>query len=456
MPPINLQTFDNNHQFVAWFRHASPYIHTHRGKTFVLSFEGAAVSSHNFRHLMHDIALLHSLGIRLVLVHGTRQRIERNLQERDIKQQYAEGMRITDGESLEQVKAACGQITSDIRALLSMGLSHSPQSYANIRVVGSNFVTAKPLGVRDGVDFMHTGVVRRVDKAGIIEQLDNQCVVLVSPLGYSPTGEIFNLSVEDVATSVAIALQAHKWLCLTEVNEPMSEDGYLTLQEAQALVETRQDAESFRQLRNAIRACENGVERVHLIKRNIDGGLLLELFSRDGVGTMVSRDPFENLRQASIDDIGGILSLITPLEQEGILVKRPRDKLEAEIHRFIVQERDGAIVACAALYPYTEDRAAELACLVVSPHYKGQRRGDALLAFMEQEALQVGINRLFVLTTHTAQWFQERGFVPADLDTLPVDRRRLYNHQRQSKVFFKPLEFKDKASLNGNQTLAAF
>ncbi len=440
MNPSNLQLSDYKHQFVAWFRHASPYIHAHRGKTFVLSFEGAAVSSTNFRHLIHDIALLHSLGIRLVLVHGTRQRIERNLQERDIKQQYAEGMRITDSDALEQVKAACGQITSDIRALLSMGLTNSPQIYTNIRLISGNFVTARPLGVRAGVDFMHTGMVRRVDKGGIAEQLDNGCVVLVSPLGYSPTGEMFNLSVEDVATSVAIALQADKWVCLTEVSEPMSENGYLTLQEAQALVKTRQDADSFRQLRNAIRACDNGVERVHLVKRSIDGALLLELFSRDGVGTMVSRDPFENLRQATIDDVGGIINLISPLEQEGVLVKRPRDKLEAEIHHFVVQERDGAIVACAALYPYLEDHTAELACVVVSPHYKGQQRGDALLAFMEHEAAQVGIQQLFVLTTHTAQWFQERGFALADINSLPVDRRTLYNHQRQSKVFSKSLK----------------
>jgi len=439
MNSFNPQSPDYNTQFVAWFRHASPYIHAHRGKTFVLSFEGVAVSSESFRHLIHDIALLHSLGIHLVLVHGTRQRIERNLQERDIKQQYAEGMRITDSYALEQVKAACGQITSDIRALMSMGLTNSPQIYANIRLVGGNFVTARPLGVRDGVDFMHTGMVRRVDKSGIEEQLENGCTVLVSPLGYSPTGEIFNLSVEDVATSVAIALQADKWVCLTEVSEAMSENGYLTLHEARQLVGTRHDVESFRQLRNAIRACDNGVERVHLVKRSIDGGLLLELFSRDGVGTMVSRDPFENMRKATIDDVGGIISLISPLEQEGTLVKRPRDKLEAEIQRFVVQERDGAIVACAALYPYPEDHTAELACVAVSPHYKGQQRGDALLAFMEHEALQIGIKQLFVLTTHTAQWFQERGFALANLDSLPVDRRKLYNHQRQSKVFAKSL-----------------
>ncbi|MEY3218865.1 MAG: hypothetical protein RIT27_222 [Pseudomonadota bacterium] len=427
-------------QFVAWFRHASPYIHAHRGKTFVVSFEGMAMDDNtHFRRLMHDIALLHSIGIRLVLVHGARLQIERNLQERGVPMQYAEGMRITDLVALQQVKAACGQMVADITAALSMGLSDSPHNHSPLRLIGGNFISARPLGVREGVDFQYTGEVRRVDYQAISQQLDNGFVVLISPLGYSPTGEVFNLSVEDVATSVAISLKAQKWVSLSETPITYHHNGYLTAQEAAHLLQENQDHTCFRQLRNIVRACQNGVERVHLIERNTDGGILLELFTREGIGTMVSKDPFENLRHATIDDVRGIIDLISPLEEQGILVKRSREKLETEIGQFVVQERDGAIVGCAALYPYPDEKMGELACLAIHQHYKGGQRGDALLAFVEHSARHKGLDKLFVLTTRTAHWFLERGFAPADLDILPMTKRQLYNYHRQSKVFIKPL-----------------
>jgi len=427
-------------QFVAWFRHASPYIHAHRGKTFVVSFEGSALDSASFQRLIHDIALLHSIGIRLVLVHGARLQIERNLQERGVPMQYAEGMRITDLAALQQVKAACGQMVSDITAALSMGLSDSPHNHSPLKLISGNFISARPLGVRDGVDFQYTGEVRRVDHQAISQQLDNGFVVLISPLGYSPTGEVFNLSVEDVATSVAISLKAQKWVSLSETPISYHHNGYLTAQEAAQLLQENQDPACFRQLRNIVRACQNGVERVHIIERSIDGGILLELFSREGVGTMISKDPFENLRHATINDVRGIIDLIAPLEEQGILVKRSREKLETEINQFVIQERDSAIVGCAALYPYPDEKMGELACLAVHQHYKGGQRGDALLGFVEHTALQMGLEKLFVLTTRTAHWFLERGFVHADIDALPMAKRQLYNYNRQSKVFIKPLQ----------------
>lgn len=434
-PPRNPQ----GEHFVAWFRHASPYIHAHRGKTFVISFEGSALDSTTFQRLVHDLALLHSLGIRLVLVHGARLQIERNLQERGVPMQYADGMRITDLPALQQAKAACGQMVVDITAALSMGLSDSPHTRSPLRVSSGNFISARPLGVRDGVDFQYTGEVRRVDHEAISHQLEHGFIVLISPLGYSPTGEVFNLSVEDVATSVAIALKAHKWVLLSESPISYLRQGYLTVQQAAQLLEENQDPLSVRQLKNIIRACEQGVERIHLLERQIDGGILIELFTREGIGTLVSKDPFEHLRRATLHDLRGIIELITPLEQQGILVKRSREKLETEIHHFVVQQRDGAIVGCAALYPYPEEKMGELACLAVHSLYKGQHRGDALLAFLERQALDLGLKTLFVLTTRTAHWFLERGFQPAPLDALPVTKRQLYNYHRQSKVFLKPL-----------------
>ncbi|MCP4701849.1 MAG: amino-acid N-acetyltransferase [Gammaproteobacteria bacterium] len=437
----------HHQQFVAWFRHASPYIHAHRGRTFVISFDGAAVESPGFPDLIHDIALLSSLGIRVVLVHGTRSKIVDNLQERGMTGRYADGLRITDAEALSSVKAACGQISANVQALLSMGLTNIPSqpSAAEVktRITSGSFITARPVGVRDGIDFCYTGEVRRVDSTAIIQQLNENCIVLISPLGYSPTGEIFNLAVEDVASAAAIALHAAKWICLSENPVLQDEQGrlvsQLTLPEAQDLLHSVRNEAARRQIRRAMNACQNHVERVHLVGRDIDGGLLLELFSREGVGTMISENPFENMRRAVINDVGGVLELIKPLENAGILVRRSREKLEMEIGYFALQERDGVIVACAGLYPYSQESMAELACVAVHPDYQSAGRGNALLAFMEREAEQTGISKLFVLTTRAAHWFQERGFIAAELDDLPITRRKLYNYQRQSKVFIKEL-----------------
>jgi amino-acid N-acetyltransferase len=440
---------DRDQAFVAWFRGASPYINAHRGRTFVVQFAGEAVADPRFPALVHDLALLGSLGVRLVLVHGIRPQIESRLAARGLPARFHRGLRVTDDDALTVAKEAAGAVRVEIEALLSMGLANSPMAGARIRVTSGNFVTARPVGVRDGVDHGHTGEVRRLDRAGVERELEAGAVVLVSPIGYSPTGEAFNLSNEEVATAVAVELRAAKLLLLSEAPIARTADGSpareLTVEEARAelaaLAAGGEDrlSERVRHLEAAVHACRNGVERVHLLDRHIDGGLLLELFTRDGVGTLVSADPYEHLRPATIDDVGGILELIQPLEAEGVLVRRPREKLEQEIDRFLVVERDGAVIACAALYPMPEAGFAELACLAVHPVYRGQRLGERLLRRAEQEARAAGARTLFVLTTRAIQWFQERGFAPASPDDLPVDRRATYNLQRNSRVLLKPL-----------------
>lgn len=430
-------------EFVEWFRSAAPYIHAHRGRTFVICFEGEAVQSPHFIDFIHDIALLNSLGIRLVLVHGTRPQIEQGLRYRGHTSQYIAGNRVTDEMALQCVKAACGEVQTEIERLLSMGLSNSLTSDFFIHTATGNFIIAQPIGVRDGIDYGYTGEVRRVDNLAIKNRLDEGCIVLISPLGYSPTGEAFNLLTADVAAEVAIALHATKWIGLMENGGIFSPSGefirQITVAEAQHWITSCSDWVVKKPLMNAIKACQRGVQRVHFLSRKIDGALLLELFTRDGIGTLISTDPFENIRKAHIEDIGGLLSLIEPLEESGILVKRSREKLEVEINQFTIQERDGMIIACAALYPFISEQMAELACLAVHPYYRGTNRGGTLLAFLEREARQLGIGQLFVLTTRTAHWFQERGFIAADLDLLPVSRQKLYNYQRKSRVFVKQL-----------------
>lgn len=432
--------------FVRWFRDSSPYIHAHRGRTFVVSFGGEAVADALFASLVHDFALLNSLGIQLALVHGIRPQVEQRLRARGGQMRYANGLRITDAQALECVKEAAGTVRVEIEALLSMGLANSPMAGARIRVASGNFVIAKPLGVRGGVDFGHTGEVRRIDTEGIRAKLDQGDVVLLSPVGYSPTGEVFNLSAEEVTTAVAIALAADKLLLLTEQDCFSPAEGrslqQLTTAEAAALISAQGGLteEVVPHLKAAITACDRGVERVHLLNRHIDGAILLELFTRDGVGTLVSSSPFEEIRPATIGDVGGILDLIKPLEESGTLVKRSRERLEMEIDDFTVIERDGMIVGCAALHPFSDDRMGELACLALHADYRGERRGERLLTHIESKARALGLHELFVLTTQTTHWFRERGFEPAPIGDLPMARQSLYNYQRNSKVLMKVLD----------------
>ena len=431
--------------FVHWFRQASPYINAHRGKTFVVLFGGEAVEADAFSSLIHDLALLHSLGIRLVLVHGARPQVEERLHEAGRRLRYINGLRLTDGDDLRYVKQAVGRVRIRIEARLSLGIANSPMHGARLRVASGNLITARPLGIRDGIDYGFTGEVRRIDDRAIRLWLEQDAIVLLSPLGYSPTGEIFNLSAEDVAIATAMALRADKVLMLSEGPElrdageqPIRE---LSPSDAERLLTTQPAlAEDHRRyLRHALRACQAGVRRVHLLNRRLDGALLLELFTRDGVGAMLTADIYEGLRPATIDDVGGMIELIRPLEEDGTLVRRSRERLEMEIDRFSLLERDGTIIGCAALYPFPAERLGELACVAVQPAYRNRGRADALLHCVERQARTQGLERLFVLTTRAAHWFRERGFEPAEVADLPVQKQALYNWRRRSKVFIKTL-----------------
>ena len=441
----NEKNYPRSRDYVDWFRQSSPYIRAHRGRTLVLTFGGEVLEEAGFSNLIHDIALLNSLGIRLVLVHGARPQIEARLRDRGLKIRYHNGLRVTDDDALACVKEAAANVRLETEALLSSGGSALPIAGAKVRVVSGNFVTASPIGVRDGVDFGHTGEVRRIDIAGIERQLDDGAIVLLSPLGYSLTGEIFNLSAEQIAGAVAISLKADKLVCLIEgkgVAGPKGERlDQITLAEAEKLLRSRRKLpEDIRgHLQQTVQACRSGVRRAHLISRQVDGALLLELFSRDGIGTLITDETYEGIRAATIEDVGGILQLLEPLEQEGILARRSRELLEQEIEHFTVVERDGTVIASAALYPYAKDKVGELACLVVDPDYRNTGRADALLDSIQRRAKRLGLRRLFVLTTHTAQWFRERGFEKARISDLPIKRRELYNYQRNSRVYLKGL-----------------
>jgi amino-acid N-acetyltransferase len=435
---------NNQTQTVRWFRNAAPYIHQHRNKTFVVYFSGAAVASGGFDSLVHDLALLHSLGIRLVLVHGARPQIETRLALEKIEANYSQGLRITDSAALNAVIEAAGRLRVMIEGKLSLSLANTPMSGSKIRVCSGNYITARPLGVRDGVDFQHTGEVRKVDTQAIRQQLDNEQCVLFSPLGYSPTAEVFNLSGEEVAMRTAIALRADKLILLSDDNLSALPD-QLDLQKLDEWPKAILSAGLQTHLHYAQNAVEKGVARCHIIDRHIDGGLLLELFTRDGSGTLMSSGGYEGLRSAQINDVGGILELIAPLEEQGVLVRRSREQLELEITQFSVIERDGLIVACAALFPFPEEGMGELACLAVHPDYQGDGRGESILMLIEKKAKSMGLKSLFVLSTNTMHWFQERGYKSSEIKQLPIQRVALYNYQRQSRIFLKHFNGKEHA-----------
>ena len=431
--------------FVSWVRSAAPYIHAFRGRTFVVAFAGEVAAGPAAQALAHDINLLAALGIRLVLIHGARPQIDEEMARRGLTPRYHQGLRVTDADALECVKAAMGVTRLEIEALLSQGLPNTPMAGAYVRVTGGNFITAKPVGVVDGVDFQYTGAVRRVIAEEIRADLEQENVVLISPMGFSPSGEIFNLGMEEVAAQGAMALKAEKLVFLCDV--PGITDGRGRLQTAVTADEVEKLLGGRRKMSEdlglylpwAVKAVRGGVNRVHLISEALDGALLLEFFTREGVGSVITRDALARVRQATVEDVGAIIGVITPLEADGTLVPRGRERLEMEIERFSVLEVDDVIIGCAALYPFSNDRAGELACLAVMPEYRREGYGEALLHHVELRARKIKLQALFVLTTRTAHWFVERGFVEAAIDSLPRRRRELYNLQRRSKVFIKPL-----------------
>lgn len=412
----------------------------------MIGFAGELVQKGGLEALIQDVAMLHAMGMRIVLVHGSRPQVQEQLDLRKVTSRYGtgamSGYRITDPAALECAKEASGELRLDIEAAFSQGLPNTPMAGSRISVISGNFITARPVGVVDGVDFMHTGLVRKVDSESIQHSLANNKIVLMSPLGFSPTGQAFNIAYEDVATATAMAIKADKLIFLTEYNGITDKDGDLIKEFSLRQLEehinglTLADADLKVLLQNAIRAIKSGVSRVHLLPHDRDGALLEELFTHDGISTMIAASDIEHLREANLDDVGGILQLIEPLEDEGILVARGRDVIERDITHFSVIEHDRVLFGCAALFTYPNG-LGELSCLAVDPEAQESGDGERLLKRIEARARAQGLKKLFVLTTRTEHWFLKRGFVRATVDDLPPERKELYNWERKSMVLMK-------------------
>ncbi|MFP6682168.1 MAG: amino-acid N-acetyltransferase [Gammaproteobacteria bacterium] len=424
----------------AAMREASPYIRTHRGETFVVYVGGEALSEWGFAGLVQDLILLRGLGVKLIVVHGARPQIDVKVANSGIEQEFVGDLRVTDSNTLACAKDAIAAVRIEFEARLSQSAVDIPRRGLAIAVSGGNFVTARPVGVVTGVDLHFTGEVRCIDLDAIQRRLDGGELVLISPLGFSPTGEVFNLNSLDLASAVACEIKASKLILMMDSPGITDSEGsvarQLTVGEARGFCASGPVPNRF--LACAIGACELGVERVHLIDRELEGVLIDELFTRDGVGTLVSDTPFDRIRLATIEDVGGILALIGPLERDGSLVKRSREKLEIEIECFSVLVREGVVVACGALYTLAND-LGEIACLAVHPDYRRDGFGNLVLGALEHRASTAGLQQVFALTTQATHWFLENGYVRIEISDLPVERRAMYNYQRNSIVLSKRL-----------------
>jgi len=420
---------------ISFFREAAPYIHLHRGKVFIIAFSGEVIEDESFTQLIQDIAILSTLGARIVLVYGARPQVDRQLQAIDHQIQVIDDMRVTDDLTLKLAKQAIGSLRIEIENQLSHALSTPPVINQSLGVLSGNFITAKPYGIHNGVDYQHTGTVRKINEDLIKQLLDAGNIVLLSSLGFSPTGEAFNLRYEDVASFTAKSLKADKLIFIHA--DTATPTANIEFQNIEHFIDTH--PKQKRLLTHIKKAMENGVERVHLISTETNAGLFLELYTRDGIGTMFNASLYENSRQARIEDVSGIIKLIEPLEAKGALIKRSREQLELEIDQFSIIERDGKIIGCAALYCLADTQMGELACLAVHPEYKGGERGDRLLTLITQQARKKNLNQLLVLTTQSIDWFKERGFLASDIDDLPEQKKSLYNFQRNSKILIKEI-----------------
>lgn len=462
--------------FGALFRQCAPYIAMHRGSIMVIHLGGHILQNRQtFDAMMDDISILHLLGVQLVLIAGVRNQMDERLISSGHNPVYHQGMRITTDEGLRVLKEVSGFVRYEVESSLARGFRGRPgQSGINV-VSGNFFYSAKPLGVRDGVDYKFTGEVRRVEVENLKQRLQGGDLIMLTSLGYSPSGEVFNVPSESLAADVAAKLQASKLIYLTEGESLIDNRSGKTIQSfrlAQAMAfldqcgiqrnsynvldpdavvnnenkgevadsnygnSTSVNASGFlQQLARCVHALLGGVTRAHLIAP-VSGCLLKELFTRDGAGMLISRDVYEGIRQAQAKDVRSVQEIITPLEEEGILVPRSRDQLEKDMSDCFLVTREDTVLACGMLKRYS-DSHAEVCCLAVHPRYRKEGRGETLLAYLERRALLMGVTDLFVLSTRTMQWFEERGFVLSDPELLPSTRN--YNKSRGSKVYMKKL-----------------
>lgn len=424
--------------FINWFRFSAPYIKKHRNSTAVIVLPGEAVQHPNFVNLVHDLALLQSLGVRLILLQGARPQIQSLLDENQIEAPIENGVRVSTSDAMPHIVNACNTVKTELESAMSAGLADSPMHQLNLHTLSGNFVSAKPFGVRKGIDYEYTGEVRSVDTASVFRALDTGAAVLMNTLGYSSTGEVFNLSLSNLLHSVSEATKADKIICFTDGGHLGPKLDHQILKPSSREIPTHGDDNTSHLIQGAVAAVQAGVQRAHILNYEIDGALLQELFTHDGSGLLISEEEFVSLREADLADISGILELIQPLQESGALVVRTREILEQEISNFSVVVIDDTIAGCGALVPLEEGQA-EIACIAVHPEFRGRGFASRLIDGLETKAARLAKKGIFVLSTQTTHWFMERGYEPTTSEQLPSNRKSLYSSERKPKVLYKVL-----------------
>jgi amino-acid N-acetyltransferase len=412
------------------------YVPQFREKAFVVAVDGAAVAHENFANILMDVAVLWSLSVRTVLVHGASVQIRALATERRLEPSDLEGSGVTDAPTLELALTAANRLTHEILE----GLAG-----ADLRAAATNAVTAHPLGILKGVDHLYTGKVERVDTAFLQTLLASGIVPVVPPLGLDGAGQTFRVNSDAVALEVAKALAAVKLVYIT-TTDGLRVEGQLARQLSvrelsEALQRGAVDPAHASKARHAVAACEAGVPRVHVINGGVDDGLLAEVFSNEGIGTLVYADDYQQIRRARRSDVRAIQQLIKSSIEKDELAPRTRASIEKELADYSIFEVDGNPIACVALHPYPAERKGELACLYVRPTHENQGVGRKLVQFVESKAREAGLTQLLALSTQAFSFFQSKGgFVEGSPDDLPAARRSRYEQSgRRSKVLVKKL-----------------
>ncbi|MBK9576110.1 MAG: amino-acid N-acetyltransferase [Fibrobacterota bacterium] len=428
-------------------REALGYVARHRGEVFVIKLESGLVEASVFQSLMRDIASLHRMGIRVVVVPGSRRQIDAMLRTWEVESPMAGEVRVTTEEAMPFVTLAAFDVCNRI-------MTHLAESGANALI--GNWVKARGLGVLDGIDYLLTGSVQSL-RTEILRQLMGQEFVPIVPnIGWNSAGRPYNVSSTQLAMELAVQLGASKLFFLCDERPEVGPDlvlpedvergdsgmlSSLNLGQAEEFLDTNalRVSQPYRDyLRRALEACRKGVRRTHILDGQEDGALLREIFSQDGQGTMVFANEYDHIRRAEVRDVPDILRIQEPYVAQGVLLPRTAEQIEAKIGDYVVHEADGFIQGSAALHPFP-DGSAEVAAVAVAEHVRRFGVGRKIVQFLLQKAVRMGYDKVFLLTTQTSDWFADLGFERGDLADLPQDKVSAYDIKRRSLVFVRTI-----------------
>ncbi len=397
------------------------YTRRFKDQTFVFQIENSIIENGHFHNLIKDLAMLKEAGINIVIIPGAHNHIDRILDQYKIKTSFKDGIRISTPETIPFIKMAAFDVSNKVMTSLSR---------SKIPAVIGNWVHARGLGVIDGIDFQDTGVVDKISKESLLKVINDDLVPIFPCIGWNGLGKPYNISSRDLATSISKTLKSSKLFFIGEHNR-VNDLSRMDLTEAE-----NHAGEVKSLVKSAVDACKNGVKRVHIVDGRIEGVILKEIFSNTGVGTMIHSNAYEKIRPMTAEDITDVSKIMKPYIEAGVLVNRTVEDFEKQLSDFVVYEIDKKIHACGALH-IKEPGMGEIAGLASDPTSKSMGSGKAVMDYLISLGKDKGLKKLFVLTTHTSDWFETMGFTKGSIDDLPDWKKELYNSQRNSRIYIK-------------------